>query len=160
MHILKTDQAPLPFCPTAGGRWSVTESSWSPWEPSSSARPQPTPSLWISCHNHCLPGNTWPLPWDMGTHLLELRGHPESGIILLHCGMTLDILFQGWIWAEIRSHTSRQLRPCSLPAPKPWQCHGWWEEVSHHRRTPTPLPQLSTSPCLEPVGEDSSLTSL
>ncbi|XP_034493951.1 putative sodium-coupled neutral amino acid transporter 7 isoform X3 [Ailuropoda melanoleuca] len=40
----------------AGGRWSVMVSSWSPWEPSSSARPQPMPSLWISWHNHCLPG--------------------------------------------------------------------------------------------------------
>ncbi|XP_012503310.1 PREDICTED: putative sodium-coupled neutral amino acid transporter 7 isoform X2 [Propithecus coquereli] len=57
---------------TAGGCWSAMESSWSPWEPSSSARPQPTPSLWISWHNHCLPGNTWPLPLDLGTHLLKL----------------------------------------------------------------------------------------
>uniref|UniRef100_A0A2K6QH23 Sodium-coupled neutral amino acid transporter 7 n=1 Tax=Rhinopithecus roxellana TaxID=61622 RepID=A0A2K6QH23_RHIRO len=55
---------------TAGGCWSATESSWSPWEPSSSARPQPMPSLWISWHNHCLPGNTRPLPLVAGTHLL------------------------------------------------------------------------------------------
>ncbi|XP_068383867.1 sodium-coupled neutral amino acid transporter 7 isoform X1 [Eschrichtius robustus] len=68
----------------AGGRWSVTESSWSPWEPSSSARPQPTPFLWISWHNHCLPGNSWPLPLDPGTHLVELQDHPESGIIPLY----------------------------------------------------------------------------
>ncbi|XP_069409033.1 sodium-coupled neutral amino acid transporter 7 isoform X1 [Ovis canadensis] len=34
----------------AGGRWSVTESSWSHWEPSSLARPQPTPFLWIFWH--------------------------------------------------------------------------------------------------------------
>nr|XP_024651715.1 putative sodium-coupled neutral amino acid transporter 7 isoform X3 [Macaca nemestrina] len=59
---------------TAGGCWSATESSWSPWEPSSSARPQPMPSLWISWHNHCLPGNTRPLPLVAGTHLLELWG--------------------------------------------------------------------------------------
>uniref|UniRef100_A0A452V784 Sodium-coupled neutral amino acid transporter 7 n=1 Tax=Ursus maritimus TaxID=29073 RepID=A0A452V784_URSMA len=69
---------------TAGGRWSVMVSSWSPWEPSSSARPQPTPSLWISWHNHCLPGNTWPLPLDPGTHPFELWGHPESSIIPLY----------------------------------------------------------------------------
>nr|XP_058901404.1 sodium-coupled neutral amino acid transporter 7 isoform X1 [Kogia breviceps] len=68
----------------AGGRWSVTESSWSPWEPSSSARPQPTPFLWISWHNHCLPGNSWPLPLDPGTHLVELQDHPESGTIPLY----------------------------------------------------------------------------
>ncbi|XP_036688460.1 putative sodium-coupled neutral amino acid transporter 7 isoform X1 [Balaenoptera musculus] len=68
----------------AGGRWSVTESSWSPWEPSSSGRPQPTPFLWISWHNHCLPGNSWPLLLDPGTHLVELQDHPESGIIPLY----------------------------------------------------------------------------
>uniref|UniRef100_A0A671ENM9 Sodium-coupled neutral amino acid transporter 7 n=1 Tax=Rhinolophus ferrumequinum TaxID=59479 RepID=A0A671ENM9_RHIFE len=62
---------------TAGGCWSFTECSWSPWEPSSSARPQPMPSLWISWHNQCLPGNTQPLPLDTGTHLVLLQGHPE-----------------------------------------------------------------------------------
>ncbi|XP_023582626.1 sodium-coupled neutral amino acid transporter 7 isoform X2 [Trichechus manatus latirostris] len=65
---------------TAGGCWSVTESSWSPWEPSSSARPQPTPSSWISWPNNCLPKKIQPLP---GTHLLDLWGHPESGVIPL-----------------------------------------------------------------------------
>lgn len=79
-----TDQAPLSLHPTAGGRWSAMESSWSRWEPSSLARPQPTPSLWTSWVNHCLPGNTWPLPLDPGTNLLELRGHPESGTIPLY----------------------------------------------------------------------------
>jgi hypothetical protein len=72
-----TDQAPLILCSIAGGHWSVTESSWSPWEPSSSARPQPTPFLWISWHNHCLPGNTQPWPLDPEAYLSELWGHPK-----------------------------------------------------------------------------------
>ncbi|XP_023618639.1 putative sodium-coupled neutral amino acid transporter 7 isoform X3 [Myotis lucifugus] len=60
---------------TAGGHWSVTESSWSPWEPSSSARPQPTPSSWICWHNHGLPCTQEPIS--------VLRGHADSGITSL-----------------------------------------------------------------------------
>lgn len=33
------------------------ESFWSPWEPSSLAKPQPMPSLWTSWLEHCLSAN-------------------------------------------------------------------------------------------------------
>ncbi|XP_043754568.1 putative sodium-coupled neutral amino acid transporter 7 isoform X1 [Cervus elaphus] len=79
----------------AGGRWSVTESSWSPWEPSSSARPQPTPFLWIFWHNHCLPENSWPLLLDPGTHLVELQDHPGPGIIHLRWWDDICTSFSG-----------------------------------------------------------------
>ncbi|XP_027475719.1 putative sodium-coupled neutral amino acid transporter 7 isoform X2 [Zalophus californianus] len=129
----------------AGGRWSVMVSSWSPWEPSSLARPQPTPSLWISWHNHCLPGNTWPLPLDPGTHLFELWGHPESNIIRLSC------------WDDIWTSFSRDssgvkagLTPLDSSNPA---VRGLGEEVSCHRRT-FPVLQRSTSPCLKNMGEE------
>ncbi|XP_030883457.1 putative sodium-coupled neutral amino acid transporter 7 isoform X1 [Leptonychotes weddellii] len=129
----------------AGGRWSVMVSSWSPWEPSSLARPQPTPSLWISWHNHCLPGNTWLLPLDPGTHLLELWGHPESNIIRLSC----------WddIWTSFPRDSSgvkAGLTPLDSSNPA---VRGLGEEVSCHRRT-FPVLQLSTSPCLKNMGKE------
>ncbi|XP_023980781.1 sodium-coupled neutral amino acid transporter 7 isoform X2 [Physeter macrocephalus] len=139
----------------AGGRWSVTESSWSPWEPSSSARPQPTPFLWISWHNHCLPGNSWPLPLDPGTHLVELQDHPESGIIPLY-----------W-WDDICTSFSRDSSgvksgptPLDSSNPAPFLPLHPGSAMDGRRRScvteePFPLFHLSTSPCLEAMGEES-----
>nr|XP_030703921.1 putative sodium-coupled neutral amino acid transporter 7 isoform X6 [Globicephala melas] len=140
---------------TAGGRWSVTESSWSPWEPSSSARPQPTPFLWISWHNQCLPGNSWPLPLDPGTHLVELQDHPESGIIPLY-----------W-WDDIWTSFSRDSSgvksgPTTLDSsnPAPFLPPHPGSAMDGRRRSrvteePSPLFHLSISPCLEATGEES-----
>ncbi|XP_065781519.1 sodium-coupled neutral amino acid transporter 7 isoform X2 [Muntiacus reevesi] len=139
---------------TAGGRWSVTEFSWSPWEPSSSARPQPTPFLWIFWHNHCLPENSWPLLLEPGTHLLELQDHPGPGIIPLHWWDDICTSFSRNSSGEKSGPTpvdSSNSAPFLLPHPGSAVDRRW---KSHVTGEPPPLLDLLTFPCLDTMGKE------
>ena len=150
-----TDQAPsLTLCSTAGGRWSVTESSWSHWEPSSLARPQPTPFLWIFWRNHCLPENSWPLLLDPGTHLIELQDHPGPGIIPLHWWDDIHTSFSrnsSGVKSDPTPVDSSNSAPFLLPHPGS-AMDG--RRKSHATGEPPPLLHFSTSPCLDAMGKE------
>lgn len=112
------------------------------------------PSLWISWHNHCLPRNTWPLLLDPASHLLELRGHPESGILPPYWWSDIWTSFSrdsSGVKSGPNLWTTQTQLPSCLPHPGSAIDGG---RRSHVTEEPSPFLQLSTSPCLEPVGEE------